>query len=979
VIGSLYTQSTYSILKSTLHLDDIFKHAKSEGFDFIAITDDNNLHALYKILLLSKKHQIQSIIGLQKTFNIEGNPIDLLIYAKDDLMLQSLIELASMTAIHPNISLNDVSNLLNKLIVVVPTTQHFIHQNIQNTDLILSCLTTLKKYVKSLYIGISNYTEFEKNVIQPSMMPLIKVLGFKLLPTYLSTYKSLDDHMTYDIINKIKDANYKALDQPMHLLTKNELLAQYKNYPEVFKNVSDLFGQVRYKYLDQIQELPTYPTKDNLDSKTYIKLLAQAGLKKRLENSGIKVNQIYIDRLNHELNVIDQMGYNDYFLIVYDFVRFAKTNDILVGPGRGSAAGSLVAYCLGITEVDPIPFDLLFERFLNIDRKSMPDIDLDFPDIKRDLVIDYVKQKYGQNHVVTMTTFTNLTTKTSMRDIARQMNLSQERINAIIASHTKGILDETDREAKRLIEVAQTIEGIPRQTGTHPAGIILSKQDLTKQIPLMTGPKDILQSQLEASDLEALGYLKIDFLGLKNLTMIEDILKLENHKFKLSDIPLDDVKTYETLSLADVDGVFQLESQGMRSALRKLKPTQFEDIVAILALYRPGPMQFIDTYIERRHGANYPKIDSGIDAILKPTYGIIVYQEQIMKILQTYAGYALSEADIIRRAISKKDHTIIDKEKKHFVERAIKLGKDAKIAETIYNHIEKFADYGFNKSHSVAYAYVAYYMAYLKTHYYQSFSSVLMSQNTSNTGYLKTLIAEASSKGYPVYPPDINLSKIEFLPYKDGMLAPLTIIKGIGLNVANKIIGLQPFKNYSEFKEKMSSVINEKNIELLIHAGALDSFGLNHSALLEQNNLSQTGFENFLDDYQRPKIEELSFNTLKTNEQEVLGFNLKYLKDIALNELFKTFKIQPMDLKDQSITTIGLIENVKIIKTKKGDEMAFITLNNGVILDLTMFPNGYKQYKDLLSESYVYIEATKDNNQTKENKYIINKIKKVKD
>jgi len=979
VIGSLYTQSTYSILRSTLHLEDIFKHAKTEGFDFVAITDDNNLHALYKTLVLSNKYQIKSIIGFQKTFEIEGYPVDLLIYAKDDVMLESLIELASMTSINPNISLSDAADLLKKLIVVVPTTQHFIHQNIQNIDVISFVTHSIKNNTKALYIGISNFTAFEKDVIVPTIMPLIKGIGIKPLPTYLSTYTSKDKYMTYDILNKIKDSNYKALDQPMHMLTKGQLLAQYKNYPEVFKNVFDLFGQVSYTYLDQMQELPTYPTKDNLDSKTYIKLLAHAGLKKRLENSGIKVNQTYMERINHELNVIDQMGYNDYFLIVYDFVRFAKTNDILVGPGRGSAAGSLVAYCLGITEVDPIPFDLLFERFLNIDRKSMPDIDLDFPDIKRDKVIDYVKNKYGQNHVVTMTTFTNLTTKTSMRDIARQMNLSQERINAIIASHTKGILDETDREAQSLIEVAQTIEGIPRQTGTHPAGIVLSKQNLTRQIPLMTGPKDILQSQLEASDLEALGYLKIDFLGLKNLTMIEDILTLEDHKFKLSDIPLDDVKTYETLALADVDGVFQLESQGMRSALRKLKPTQFEDIVAILALYRPGPMQFIDTYIERRHGADYPKIDRAMDAILKPTYGIIVYQEQIMKILQTYAGYALSEADIIRRAISKKDRSIIDKERKQFIERANKLGKDATIAETIYNHIEKFADYGFNKSHSVAYAYVAYYMAYLKTHYYQSFSSILMSQNTSNTGYLKTLIADASAKGNQVYPPDVNLSKTQFIPYKDGMLAPLTIVKGIGINVANKIIELQPFKSYSEFKEKMSSVINEKNIELLIHAGALDNFGLNHSSLLEQNNLSQTGFENFLDDYQRPKLEELSFNTLKTNEQAVLGFNLKYLKDQTLNDLFKTFKIQPMDLKAQSIITIGLIENVKIIRTKKGDEMAFITLNNGTILDLTLFPNPYKAHKDLLSESYIYIEATKDSNQTKENKYIINKIKKVKD
>ena len=288
-----------------------------------------------------------------------------------------------------------------------------------------------------------------------------------------------------------------------------------------------------------------------------------------------------------------------------------------------------------------------------------------------------------------MTTFTNLTTKTSMRDIARQMNLSQERINAIIASHTKGILDESDREAQKLVKVASTIEGIPRQTGTHPAGIILSKQDLTTLVPLMNGPKDIYQSQLEASDLESLGFLKIDFLGLKNLTMIEDILKLEGNKLKLTDIPLDDKKTFELLSNADVEGVFQLESQGMRNVIRKLRPSHFEDIVALLALFRPGPMQFIDDYIKRRHGAPYEKLDNDIDEILKPTYGIIVYQEQIMKIFQVYAGYKLSEADIIRRAISKKNRDIIDKEKARFIEKSVMLNRDAKTAERIYNHIEK--------------------------------------------------------------------------------------------------------------------------------------------------------------------------------------------------------------------------------------------------------------------------------------------------
>ena len=578
-----------------------------------------------------------------------------------------------------------------------------------------------------------------------------------------------------------------------------------------------------------------------------------------------------------------------------------------------------------------------------------------------------------------MTTFTNLTTKTSMRDIARQMNLSQERINAIIASHTKGLLDKTDVEAQKLIKVAQSIEGIPRQTGTHPAGIILSKQDLTSIVPLMQGPKDIFQSQLEASDLESLGFLKIDFLGLKNLTMIEDILALEKDKIKLSDIPLDDANTFNTLSNADVEGIFQLESSGMKHTIRNLKPSQFEDIVAILALYRPGPMQFIDQYIQRRHGKPYEKIDQTIDDILKPTYGIIVYQEQIMKILQAYAGYNLSEADIIRRAISKKDHTLIETEKIRFIARAMKLNKPKEVAEKIYNHIEKFADYGFNRSHSVAYAFITYYMAYLKTHYYKSFITVLMNQNISNTNYLKILIMDAQNKGIHIYPPNVNLSKEVFIPHQMGILAPISMIKGISNTVAKEIIKLQPFKDYTDFKHKAGKIIHEKTIESLIHAGALDVFKLNHSTLLEQNNLGQTGFEAFLDDYKKVELKELDFDQLKSNELEVLGMNLIYDKDQTLIKLNKKYNIKPITLNDQTIQTIGKVESVKIITTKKGDEMAFVSLHNGIELDLTVFPKTYSNYKSLLDEKYLYIEATKDLKDLKSNKYIVNKIKKVKE
>ncbi|HHX76682.1 MAG TPA: DNA polymerase III subunit alpha [Acholeplasmataceae bacterium] len=979
MIGSLYTQSTYSILKSTLHLDVIFKHAKQEGFDFVAIVDDSNLHSLYKRLILSKQYNIPTIVGFLYTFYIENYAIDLLMYAKDDRTLENLIRLNSKLQVQSDVSFEDCLTLLNELIVVLPSTQNFIHQNIGQLVMIKSVIEYIKKHIKGFYIGISGASDIEENIIMPELVTIAKELKLKCLPTMLAAYEKMENRVTYEIVNQIRDSKFKAMDVDMHLVHKKDLLNQYKAYPEVFTNLKTIFSDTKYSYLEKLETLPVFSTKDNVESHIYLKALADFGLQKRLENKGLKLNKTYMNRLNHELDVIHQMGYDDYFLIVYDFVRFAKVNDILVGPGRGSAAGSLVAYCLGITEVDPIEYDLLFERFLNIDRRSMPDIDLDFPDIKRDLVIDYVKEKYGKNHVVTMTTFTNLTTKTSMRDIARQMQLSQERINAIIASHAKGILDETDKEAMRLIEVAQTIEGIPRQTGTHPAGIILSKNDLTKRIPLMLGPKDIYQSQLEASDLENLGFLKIDFLGLKNLTMIEDILKLIQKPLKLSAIPLNDKKTFDMLSNADVEGVFQLESSGMRRTLLKLKPSTFEDIVAILALYRPGPMQFIDDYIARRHGKSYEKIDPEMDEILKSTYGIIVYQEQIMKILQTYAGYSLSQADIIRRAISKKDHQLIEQEKTKFIESAKKLNKPVETATRIYNHIEKFADYGFNRSHSVAYAFISYHMAYLKAHYYPQFMSVLMSQNVSNTGYLKTLVDDVIAQGIDVLPPNINVSKLEFMPYKNGLLAPLTVIKGIGLNTAKKIIELQPFKDYDDFKIKVKDVINEQTIQTLIYAGALDSFKLNRATLLDQNNLDQTGFENFLKDYQTPNIEELPFIELKNQELQALGFNLKYLKDEHLEKLMKQYKIQPMTLEHQSIRTIGVIENVKIIHTKKGDPMAFVTLNNGITLDLTVFPNQYKVYQSLLSDRYIYIEATKDSKQNKANKYIVRTIKKVKE
>ena len=428
----------------------------------------------------------------------------------------------------------------------------------------------------------------------------------------------------------------------MSFKNKSELVQLFSEYKDVVENLDSVFDPISFKPVKPKFKLPKVFEDTSIDSRVFLRDLCEMGLRKRAKIEKIKDIDSYKSRLNYELSTIDQMGYNDYFLVVWDFVKYAKTNQIMVGPGRGSAAGSLVSYCLGITDVDPIKYDLLFERFLNPERISMPDIDLDFPDNRRDEVIQYVKEKYGKKRVLSITTFSTLQVKSSIRDICRTQNITQAETNKIVKQATSAY-DITDSRTLELLDLAKRIEGLPRQTGTHAAGIILSNEDLSKIIPFQKGASDLYQSQFEASDLEALGLLKIDFLGIRNLSIITNVLKLietqKNIKIDIQKIDMSDKKTYELLSSGDTQGIFQLESPGMRRVLTKLKPNTFEDIVAILALYRPGPMDNIDTYIDRRNSKAFDYIDASLEEILKPTYGIIIYQEQIMKIANTFANY----------------------------------------------------------------------------------------------------------------------------------------------------------------------------------------------------------------------------------------------------------------------------------------------------------------------------------------------------
>jgi len=962
MISSFYVQSSYSLLQSTLNLDELFVAAKKGGYDSICLTDHTHLYGLYQFLKKSKSYDIKPIVGLIINTKYLEDDIELIAYAKNDTDLHKLIQLSSLISLNETLTLTDLSEYLKDLVIAVPSIQNFIKKNQHQSDRILRLFYALKTITKDTYLGLSLQDESMNNFVS-DLFEMLNKEGFHALPTHRITYLTEEDKTTHEVLRQIENISES---NPLDLSFKNreELLSIYKSFSDVFETAEKLFKDTMYHYLDASFELPSYPNPQQVDNKTYLKALATVGLQKRLANQGIKHDKPYQERLLMELDVIDTMGYNDYFLIVYDFVKYAKTHDILVGPGRGSAAGSLVAYSLGITEVDPIQYDLLFERFLNIERRSMPDIDLDFPDTKRDQVIEYVKEKYGKNHVVTITTFGSFAEKSSIRDIARIMKLSQARTNAIIKGMEKNVLDETDYEAQNLLKVAKKIEGLPRHTGTHAAGVIISKEDLSYWVPLQMGPHNILQSQFEASDLEAFGFLKIDFLGLRNLTVIEDVLKQLNKPLKLASIPLDDEQTYKLLQQADVSGIFQLESNGMKRVLTKLKPEHFEDLVAVLALFRPGPLQFIDDFIERRHGKPYDSFDPSIDDILKPTYGIIVYQEQIMKIAQTFAGYSLAEADLLRRGISKKDKDILNKERETFINKAIKHGQSRELAERIYELIERFADYGFNRSHSVAYALLAYQMAYLKAHYYKQFMTVLLSSVASSQTLVQSYIEEVKTKGIKVQAPDVNISDDTFKVVNDVLIAPLSMIKGIGLATIDKIKSereKEPFKSYADFKTRMKGIINEKTIEVLIHSGALDSFGLNHRTMFEKRDLNSTGYELFLDDYKEQIYEEFTFEELKQNEIDVLGFNLTYTYDPTIVKLNEKHQTEPIDENKNFIKCVVKIKDIKEILTKRNDKMAFLIINDGTIsVSATLFPEVFAKFKPLLQEPYILIHARKD-------------------
>lgn len=967
--GILYGKSEYSMLESAIKLSSYIKKAKDYNASFLALTDVN-LSGAYKFYKACQKEDIKPILGLEYSFiDIDLEKSKVLLYALNNEGYNELIKISTKIKTLKINSFEELKEYKNLAYIFV-FNDSFLERTIKKDIELFNEAIFKYKNLNNSYIGISYTNRLDKIELNKLMEEKANELNINILPIHECLYLDYEDSIVYEVLNKIggKNINLEDYDDYSFNIIDDKRIDSF-----VEKINLDL-------YHDKIA-LPKYPNTKGYDSKEYLHALCFKGLEKRKKNLSN-----YIERLEYELSVINKMGYDDYFLIVWDFIKYAKTHDILVGPGRGSAAGSLVAYTLGITDVDPLEFGLLFERFLNPERVSMPDIDTDFPDIKREDVINYVKKVYGEDHICNISAFDTFQNNIALKDVAKVLNIEDERVKIISDMIKKYSFDELinyyydDKKMIDYLTIVRKIKDMPRHTTTHAAGIILSAKPLIDIIPLQEGINGLYQAQFVAPDLEEIGLLKMDFLGISNLTLIDGVLKEINMPQKaLRNIPLNDPKVYKMLKEADTVGIFQLESSGMRNYLKQLQCEKFDDIVAMIALYRPGPMANIPDFIKRRHGEKFEYIHPDLAPILSSTYGVIVYQEQIMQIAQKFAGFSLGEADLLRRAISKKKVEALAKMENDFINSSINNGYSKEIAKQIYDLIYKFADYGFNKSHSVVYAYLAYQMLYLKANYFEAFMANILNGAISNKEKLEGFIDYSKSHGMMIYKPNVNVSTTQFVYDKVGLFMPLNSILSIGINVSNKIIeerknGL--FKSFDDFKERCPFV-NDQALEALIFSGALDIFGLTKKNMLENKNSESTIFFKYLTDV-KENNEEYDFNILKENEKKYLGMNLEYniLKDIdKLRIKAKAYPLSKAKL-DSDIRSVVAIKDLKKIKTKKNEDMVVGSLEDDTkTFRFVIFPKTLKELNFELKDGIIYLILAKFSKDNKnEDNLIINKI-----
>ena len=912
-----------SFLKSMIKIDDLIKVAKEHNIKALTITDDN-MYGVIEFYNTCTKNDIKPIIGLE--INISSK---IILYAMNYDGYKNLMKITTLKS-EGELNIDILAHYSNNLICLLPY---------ESKDL----YSELSKIYKYIFLTYQNKEEKDK-IKKENKLYMNEILCIKKEDEkYLKYLKAIKEGVSVKEIEEIQNKSLFSLEKDSK---NNELIVSLCNLE--IKKHQDL--------------LPVYD--ENKDAYTELKKECIKGMKRIFGSAAPKK---YALRLKHELEIINKMGFCNYFLIVADYINYAKTHNILVGPGRGSAAGSLVSYTLNITAIDPLKYNLLFERFLNPERITMPDIDVDFEDTKREEVIKYCIDKYGEKKVALIVTFGTLAAKQAIKDVARTLDIDLQKTDNFTKlidsrlslkenyqfSKVKRYL-EMNPEFKTVYKIALKFEGLKRHTSLHAAGIVMSKYNLDENIPLDKN-HGVYATEYDKDYLEELGLLKMDFLGLKNLSLIANILD-EIKTIEFDTIKEDDEKALEIFKNVNTTGIFQFESEGMKKFLHKFRPETFEDIVSALALFRPGPMKNIDSYIRRKRGLE--KIDylhENLKPILKPTYGIIVYQEQIMQIANIMAGYSMAEADLLRRAMSKKSEAILLKEKDKFIKGSIKNGYDESLAHKIYDLIFKFADYGFNRSHSVAYAMISYRMAYLKAHYPLVFMKNLLSSAINSETKTKEYIYECTKNGITIAKPNINISDMMYIKVDNKIVFPLTNIKNVGVNAAKAII--EERKN-GKFKDIFDFIcrcykgpVNSKTIENLIYAGAFDSFGYTKKTLIQNLdiiiNYSEIG-SYITDDTFKPELEEFkefSKRELMQKEEEIFGF---YLTAHPVTEYKKNNPnvIEAKDIGnyfDKTVEVIVSVDRIKRLTTKKNEQMMFITGSDELSqIDIVVFPRVYE-------------------------------------
>ncbi|RPF49849.1 DNA polymerase III catalytic subunit DnaE type [Thermodesulfitimonas autotrophica] len=1026
----LHVHTEYSLLDGAARIRDVVKRAKELGMPALAITDHGAMYGVVEFYKACLKEEIKPILGCEvyvaprsmadRTPKVDDNLYHLVLLAENETGYRNLMEIVSLAFTEgfyykPRVDKYLLSRKSRGLIALSGCTAGEVAAHLLDGSLALArqAAGTYREIFgpDNFFLELQDHGLPEQRRINPELIRLSRDLGIPLVATNDVHYVNLSDAEIQDILLCIQTG--KTLDDPkrlrfqsnqLYLKSAAEMAALFPELPDALARTLEIAERCNVKLTFGEHHLPAYPVPEGQTPATFLRELCYAGFKRRYPDPP----EGALERLEYELRVIEQMGYPSYFLIVWDLIRFARENGILVGPGRGSAAGSLVAYCLGITNIDPLRYGLLFERFLNPERVSLPDIDTDFCYELRGKVIEYVFHRYGADRVAQIATFGTMAARAAIRDVGRALGLPYgdvDRVARLVPGEPKMTVAKAcelspelaelaagDPTVKRLLDIASRVEGMPRHASTHAAGVVIAPEPLTNFLPLHRVADGTVATQFTMEAVEELGLLKMDILGLRTLSVIGDTLKLvKEHRGVTVDIdnpPLDDPATYELLCQGETAGVFQFESSGMRNLLRELRPSTFEDLVALVALYRPGPLGsgMVEDFIRRKHGQTpVSYLHPALEPILKETYGVILYQEQVMKIASILAGFSLGEADLLRRAMGKKKPEIIAGLRSRFIEGAVKNGIDAQLAGEIFDLMEYFAGYGFNKSHSAAYALVAYQTAYLKANYTVEYMAALLTSVRDRAEKVAAYVEECRRLGLKVLPPDVNESGRNFTVVSGGIRFGLAAIKNVGDTAVEAIIAAReeggPFRDFGDFCARMNPrVINRRVLESLARAGAFTSLGhgrrqvlavLDEGLELAQRSakekesgqltlfgeLSGAGYVLRID----PALPEFPQQELLAMEKELLGLYITGHPLAEYREVLRALTtVQAADLAELEangpLKAGGLIVAVRRYRTKKGEPMAVVQLEDltGVI-EVVVFPQVFQECRQLLKPEAVII------------------------